>query len=378
MGPSYGGPFQSVRRLAQEQAKAGWQVGVRMPWSQEAEDHLRLWKPATCKVQGRIAIAALGWSRDIAKDLPRSQCEILHTHGLWMHASWVALAWKRRQKRPHVASVRGMLEHWAWNHHAWKKRPIWWLLEYRNLQSASLLHATSDQEAQSIRDRGLHSPIAVIPNGVDVPLLSDLHTHPTKTGAKTVLFLSRIHPKKGLPLLIEAWAKIRPHGWHLKIAGPDEDQHQSEIEHLVNAAGLGNEIFFLGPLQGDQKTQAFVQSDLFVLPTHSENFGIAIAEALAHGLPVITTHGTPWQSLEERECGWWVPTSPDAIALALKTAVELTPDERKTMGLNGRAWMQDRFGWPQIAREMNACYDWLLQRGDKPACIQQVTFKSHK
>jgi glycosyltransferase involved in cell wall biosynthesis len=369
MGPSYGGPFHSVRRLAQEQALAGWDVSVRMPWSQEAENHQQLWKPAKCEIRGCVSIKSIGWSQAVSQELPQADCEILHTHGLWMHSSWVALAWKRRWHRPHVASARGMLEAWAWNHHAWKKRPMWWLLEKRNLESASLLHATSHQEAQSFRNRGLKAPIAIIPNGVDIPMLPLSEERQSPKQIKTALFLSRLHPKKGLPLLIEAWSKIRPRDWQLRIAGPDEGGHQAVVEKMVNSAGLAQEIVFLGALEGQQKARAFFESDLFILPSHSENFGISVAEALAHGLPVITTQGTPWQSLETERCGWWVPVSIEGLATALKMATQLNEVERSEMGSRGRQWMENQFGWPQVASQMIMCYDWLLRAADKPVCI---------
>lgn len=369
MGPSYGGPFHSVRRLAQEQALAGWDVHVRMPFSVEAFKHKDQWEPVHCLVEGSVSPGGLGWSREIARTLPQSNAEVLHTHGLWMHASWVALAWKRRSNRPHVTSVRGMLEPWAWSHHAWKKRPIWWLLEKRNLASASLLHATSDQEAQSFRNRGLQAPIAIIPNGVDIPEMPALPHEDSPALTKTALFLSRLHPKKGLPMLIDSWAKIRPQGWRLQIVGPDEGGHRAEIESLIHSKGLTEVVQLTGPLEGPEKSQAYFDSRLFILPTHSENFGIAVAEALAHGLPVITTHGAPWKLLETERCGWWIPVDSDALASALHTATSTPNEELSAMGRRGQRAMRARFGWTAISTEMLRCYDWLLKRGDKPDCI---------
>ncbi len=366
MGPSYGGPFESVRRLAQEQIAQGWRVEVCMPWSTEAVAHRDQWLPVDCQISGHQSIKSLGWSSSLARELPNHACNILHTHGLWAHASWVALAWKRRSGRPHVASVRGMLEPWAWRHHAWKKRPLWWLIERRNLITAALLHATSEQEAISLRQRNLKSPIAIIPNGVDIPNLPD----PTsKSGHRTALFLSRLHPKKGLPMLIEAWARIRPKGWRLQIAGPDEANHRSALESLVRQAGLDTEIHFLGPLAGEAKTLAFIESDLFILPTHSENFGMAIAEALAHALPVITTQGAPWSLLQTEHCGWWTPTNVDGLTSALQEATCMNRDQLTQMGQLGRILMRDRFGWPTVARQMLDCYQWLREDGTRPSCV---------
>jgi glycosyltransferase involved in cell wall biosynthesis len=372
MGPSYGGPFQTVRKLAQAQVMAGQSVSVRMPWSSEAEAHRGDWAPVDVSVSGEIILPAFGWSPAYGRELLACRADLLHTHGIWQYPSWAAIAWKKRWRQPHVCSVRGMLEPWAWQHHAWKKRPVWWLWEKRNLESASLLHATSEQEAQSFRDRGLTAPIAIIPNGVDLALMPSeglkvqgrMSREP-----KTALFLSRIHPKKGLPLLLEAWARLKPAGWRLKIVGPDEGGHRAELERQVALLGLADGVRFSGPLTGTAKETAFRDSDLFVLPTHSENFGIAVAEAMAHGLPVIITHGAPWRMVEEESCGWWVPVSVDGIAAALDDATRKSPGELSAMGERGRAVVAKRFAWDKIAGEMIGCYRWVLGEGTKPGCV---------
>ncbi len=372
MGPSYGGPFESVRNLAKALCRAGHEIEVRMPWSEEAARHEADWKPAAVSVRGKIAAPPLGWSAQYGRELLAAEADLIHTHGLWLHPSWAALSWKAKFGRPHVVSVRGMLEPWAWRHRAWKKRPVWWLWERRNLESAALLHATSEQEAQSIRDRGLSAPIAIIPNGVVLPEAAS--KSPKSEGQKSeekkmALFLSRLHPKKGLPMLLEAWAKLRPEDWGLRIVGPDEGGHRAELERQVNLLGLEGEVVFEGALTGEAKEVAYREVDLFVLPTHSENFGIAVAEAMAHGLPVITTHGAPWKLLEEQGCGWWVPVSVEGIAAALEDALSRPPEELAAMGARGRRVVEERFSWDGIAQEMIACYEWLLGRGPKPACV---------
>lgn len=372
MGPSYGGPFQSVRRLAQAQMAAGWEVRVRMPWSAEAWQHRDDWLPVDCEVRGRQLPGGLDWSPALARDIPHFEGDLLHTHGLWTHASWVARAWKRGHPgRLHVASPRGMLEPWALEHHGWKKRPVWWLVERFNLQSAALLHATSTTEADNLRRLGLAPPIAVVPNGVDVPELSPLDTTTLQPPReRTALFLSRLHPKKGLPLLIEAWHKARPTGWRLVIAGPDEGGHRREIEEQIHQCGLTPVIQCVGPLNQEERSRAFAESELLVLPTHSENFGMAVAEALAHGVPVITTHGAPWELLQTGRCGWWVPVSIPALAQALAAATALPSEELRTMGARGRHLMREHFSWSAVANQLLECYQWLLSGGPPPAWVR--------
>ncbi|GAG43150.1 unnamed protein product, partial [marine sediment metagenome] len=208
-------------------------------------------------------------------------------------------------------STRGMLEPWAIRHKRWKKRLAWWLYQRRDLMRAACLHATAPSEAHNIRALGLGVPICMIPNGVDLPEIDPMagggrYEGPGHEGHKVALFLGRIHPKKGLPMLIEAWARIRPPNWVLWIAGPDESDHQTELAQRVVAASLSQVVLFLGPLDDPKKRSALLNANLLILPTHSENFGMVIAESLAHGLPVLTTTGAPWSMLPERGCGWWV------------------------------------------------------------------------
>jgi glycosyltransferase involved in cell wall biosynthesis len=161
-------------------------------------------------------------------------------------------------------------------------------------------------------------------------------------------------------MLIEAWARVRPEGWVLRIAGPDEAGHQNELEKAVCAAGLGKVVVFLGPLHDRMKTVAFSQADLFVLPTHSENFGIVIAEALAHGVPVLTTTGAPWPTLPILGCGWRVDPTVDGIAEGLRQATSLDSDTLQLMGARGRAFVSAEFSWRRVAKQMLAAYQELL------------------
>lgn len=369
MGPSYGGPFQSVRRLAQQQVGLGADVAMRMPWGDEAAAHKGDWAPVEVSVSGKVLLPMLTWSPEFRRELCAHEADILHSHGLWQYPSWVSMAWKKKHPgRHHVVSPRGMLQPWAWQHKAWKKRPMWNLVERRNLESASLLHATVPEEAAALRERGLKAPIAIIPNGVD--LVGTCEYSPAAGGVQTALFLSRIHPSKGLDLLLRAWAKVRPSNWQLHIAGPDEIGHLAELKKLAGSLGIAEHVRFSGVLRGDDKTSAFKQCDLFILPTHSENFGIVVAEALAHSRPVITTHGAPWKLLQTHDCGWWVPTNVCGISSALDDAISRPREQLVQMGQRGRLLVESQFNWPSIAAKMIDCYSWVRGEGEKPSCIQ--------
>jgi glycosyltransferase involved in cell wall biosynthesis len=255
-----------------------------------------------------------------------------------------------------------MLEPWALSHRRWKKRLAWCLYQRADLKKAAALHATAEAEATQFRSLGLANPITVIPNGVDVP---ELERSPySGQRIRTALFLSRLHPKKGLPLLVEAWAKIRPINWRMRVAGPDESGHAATVKELVRAAGLEKSWEFVGEIGDSQKWAVYERAHLFVLPSHSENFGMVVAEALAAGLPVIATQGCPWQGLENHSCGWWVASTVEALTHALQEAFATPDSELFAMGARGRSWMQAEFGWNMVAQRMTALYEEVFRRKD--------------
>ena len=301
---------------------------------------------------------------------PEKKPNLVHLHGLWSPSLLCrSLGWLFREV-PLVASTHGMLEPWAFAHKRWKKRVGWMLYQRALLERVDCLHATSEPEVENLRKLGVRKPIAVIPIGVEIPKKRTLDEARAGNRPYTALFLSRIHPKKGLPLLIEAWAEIQPEGWQMRVVGPDDGDHRSELQRRVADVGLDHQWTFESSLEGDDKWQAYREANLFILPTHSENFGIVVPEALASGLPVITTQGTPWQSLERERCGWWVPVSSESIGEALRDATSRSFEELAAMGERGRLLVECDYGWEHVAKQMIDCYRWILGDGSKPACVR--------
>ena len=289
---------------------------------------------------------------------------IVHDHGLWLPSNRIASAVASRSSVPRVVSARGMVSAWALAQGAAKKRLAWGLYQKRDLSRAALLHATSSGEAEALRALGLRVAIATIANGVDLP--PDDAPPSAASEVRTALFLGRLHPVKGLLDLVEAWARIRPAGWQLVLAGPDEDGHRSDVERALGEAGLTDTVSFTGPVDNDAKWPMYRRADLFVLPSHSENFGIVVAEALAARVPVLTTTGTPWASLATHRCGWWTPTGPDGITAALVEATTLSRDALRDMGERGYALVADQYSWRRAAQQMVEAYTWILNRGPRP------------
>jgi glycosyltransferase involved in cell wall biosynthesis len=253
---------------------------------------------------------------------------------------------------------------------AWKKRPFWWLAQRWALQAADCLHATASSEYAEIRAAGLKNPVAVIPNGIDVP---EPATMPARgaAGHGIVLSLGRIHPKKGLDRLVRAWALIEPElpTWRLRIVGPAEVGHDKELAALARTLGL-ERVSIEGPLYGAEKLRAYRDAELFVLPTRNENFALTVAEALAAEVPVISTRGAPWAGLDTERCGWWIDHGVAPLAAALRHAMTIGCAERRAMGARGRAWMARDFGWDRIAGDMLRVYSWLKFGGEPPRSVR--------
>jgi glycosyltransferase involved in cell wall biosynthesis len=371
--PEFGGPSRSNTALCSALAGAGVQVKLLsldfgkkfkapiFPSSQKVQTHL-----VPCHASKKLRVQWAPEFKQVLRSLlNNTDQKVIHDNGLWSFTNHATATVARERGVPLVLSTRGMLTPWAIKYKALKKWLGWHLFQHRNLLTASLFHATSPEEAEGIRQLGLRQPIAIIPNGVVLP-----ETWAEEVGqGKTALFLGRVHPVKGLLPLVEAWSRVRPKGWRMIIAGPDEENHQADVQAALQRAGLSAQFHFAGLVDGQAKTRLFREADLFILPSYSENFSMAVAEALAHGLPVLTTKGTPWKELPARNCGWWVDVSVDGLAGALEEATRVDACKLREMGQEGRRLVEERFSWEKIGVEMRSVYEWILGVGPKPACV---------
>lgn len=292
---------------------------------------------------------------------------LVHNHSLWMMPNVYPAAAISGTRCKLIVSPRGTLSDHALARSAVLKKLFWWLMQGPAVARAHAFHATSQAEYLDIRKMGFSQPVAIVPNGVDVP---EAALGSSKT-TRRLLFLGRLHPIKGLSDLLKAWRLLAAeHGdWELVIAGPDNDGYQAELERM--AAELDIErCQFIGPVYGAGKLRAYREADLYVLPTLSENFGMTVAEALAAGTPVITTRNAPWQGLVANDAGWWIEGGVDALIAGLGEALKTSPAELSSMGARGRQWMMQDFSWDAIAQDMASFYDWVLNGGDKPDCVE--------
>lgn len=304
-----------------------------------------------------------GLKREFGQFVDKIKPDIIHIHGLWVSAVHLACVIARQKKIPYIIAPRGMLEPWAINYKKWKKIIALFLYQREDLKKAGVLHATSEKEKSQIQLLGFSQKIVVSPNIIMFP-----ESTPSciirEDGKKIILFLSRIHPVKGLLILVEAAFHLKKMGllseWHVEYAGPDYELHLKEVQGRIASLGLENDFSYLGNLDDEHKWGAYSRADLFVLPTYSENFGVVILEALYAGIPVITTKGTPWEELEIEQCGKWIDIGVEPLVVALQELMSLSDCEREIMGENGRKLVERQYTWEGVAEKMCKAYDGIL------------------
>ena len=285
---------------------------------------------------------------------------VVHINCCWQPESAFVQKWASDMGYKTVYTPHGMLEPWILHRHYWtRKVPALLLYQKAAIKRADVIHATAESERQNLLSLGYNKNVIVIPNGIDVRQIELKDGWEKKN---TLLFLSRIHVKKGIDMLINAVAELKEamNGYQVLIAGEGDAGYIAELKNLAKQKGVNDIVQFIGGVYGDAKWELYRNADVFVLPTHSENFGIVVAEALASGTPVITTTGTPWDELNTKQCGWWVACSQDDITNAVRSAIKSTDEELKVMGQKGRQLIEERYSVESVTLRMKSLYGWLV------------------
>jgi len=298
---------------------------------------------------------------------------LVHIHALWTPILHRVSNWAHARSIPVVWSPHGMITPWAMKNKRLKKWLGWHLYQKCDLQRAALLHATAQSEVEDIRRMGLKNKVVVAPLGVRI---QKSKCEVEERNGKTLLFVSRVQRKKGLPMLLDAWARLPAEikkDWHIRIVGPDEGGHVAELMAQCDRLDLSYspshpspltphlspDVEFVGPKFGNDLTHEYASADLFVLPTHSENFGSVVIESLAQGVPVICTKGAPWEELETRHCGRWVDIGVEPLTAALSELLNLSDSERREMGERGMKLVEEKYTWEAVAGTMLKGYEGL-------------------
>ncbi|MGO8698095.1 MAG: glycosyltransferase [Limisphaerales bacterium] len=421
-----GGIFESVRRLVQSQTAHRVNARVLGGRDEFTDADLAAWHPVPVQAFAPTGLRQFGYSPRFLEELWDFKPDILHSHGLWVYPSMATNSYCSKSHQPYVVSAHGMLDPWAMRNSRWKKAIAYFLFEGSHLRRARCLHALCESEARAMRELKLKNAIAIIPNGIDLPESREQKAESRnppwhgiiEPGRKVLLFLSRIHPKKGLVNLLKAWAEVRRSElrgqrsgeWVLAIAGWDQGGHEAELKKLATELGLawadvrkqkaesGNEsqlsasqhfsvsdfhlpfqvsafqissfsVLFLGPQFGAAKDACYANCDAFVLPSVSEGLPMVILEAWAYGKPVIMTLECNLPEGFSARAALKIGSNSESMATGLSEFLRMTDTERAEMGRRGHVLAADRFAWPKIGAQMKEVYEWMLGGGPKPGCV---------
>ena len=352
----YGGPSKSVYELSRALAAADHEVELLT--TDPSPDTLRREGALTIRTFHRQWPDSLCRSSHLRRYLRLEGADVIHHHALWLRTLHYAHRAAVLGRVPLVVSPRGMMSRWAWHHHGMRKRLAQFLVHPGAFGHVRGWHATSEAEAAEIRARGFTQPVCIAPNGVAAPDPADLaaaarrwHALCPETDERPVaLFYSRFHRKKRLLELIDTWAERGPRDWLLLIVGIPEEYTVTMLEdYVLRTAGNRRIRVF----SGGGVPAPYAVASLFLLPSHSENFGLAIAEALAHGVPALVTDSTPWLALNGAG-GWCVPWSD--YGAALDAAVAEGPERLRARGARARDWVLREYSWERPARELAEFY----------------------
>ena len=354
LAEEYGGPARSVQGLV-----AALELNGIEAWLVSLEDGGNPWIKGISNYRCFGLKGSKGVRQKMELLIDEVSPDIIQTHDFWMPKLHACCAAARRKGVPYIITPRGSLEKWSLRQKWWKKYPALWTYQGYDMRHALAIHATAESEASQCRKFCGNTLVYINTNGLSLPSSPQKYSK-NPNGQRKALFISRIHKKKGLLELVQAWALVRPKGWVFEVVGTDTDGYQKVVEEAVLRKGLVSDFVFSGPVSDADKWRKYASADLFVLPTHSENFGIVIAEALYAGLPVITTKGAPWEDIVKTKSGWWVDDAPGALASALADATSKREEELHDMGVRGHKLILDKYSWNGIVKELIEKYKELL------------------
>jgi glycosyltransferase involved in cell wall biosynthesis len=370
-----GGIFEAERKL-QQHLQAGMRIEVGVIGLQDAytEADREAWSPlapVTLPVSGPHAF---GYASGFTRALIDSEADLAYSVGLWKAPSLSVLQWSNQTGKPFIVAPHGMLDLWAVRNSGLKKRVAGWFFQNSQLRKAACLRALCESEAESIHAYGLTNPVCVIPNGVDLPNRSTgQEQRPAffPTDKKVLLYLGRLHPKKGLVNLLTAWKSARPFGrdWILVIAGWDQVGHEAELKRKASELGVADSILFPGPRFGGDKEACYRSCDIFILPSVSEGLPMVVLEAWAYAKPVIMTPACNLPEGFAARAAMRVEPTLTGLIEGLRIAFELSSEEMRAMGERGRVLAENIFTWPKVSEQMASVYKWVLGQGAKPDCV---------
>ena len=361
-----GGPSRSVPLLAKGLAELGVDITLMTIRSENMNIH------ALEGTTVKLKVLEPSFSRtEIAKYLTKEKFELIQIQSMWDFPYHKVMVEARRLGIPYIVTPRGMLEPWSLSQKKWKKKLAWWLYQRHDVQKSACVFTTAKMEAEHLSEVVFTTCKAVIPNGIETD------AYPCKTSVdgvkRQVLFLGRIHVKKGIELLLKAWKRIHSDylDWQLLVVGNGEAEYIHSLEMKVESLELKDSIKILPPVFGEAKIKVYQESALFCLPSYSENFGMVIAEAMSCGTPVITTTNCPWEILNKTSTGWCIDLNVGNLEKTLREAMRMDANALYNMGQKASKLIVDNFDYRSVTRKILRLYEWLLNSGEKPELVYE-------
>ena len=380
-----GGPSRSVPMLVKGLAEVGVDITLMTYWSDDMNTH------ALDGTSAKLKVLRPDFSRSQMEEYIISEkFDVIQLQSMWDLRYHIVAKTARKHRIPYIITPRGMLEPWCLSQKKWKKKLAMALYQMKDIKRSACVFTTAEMEALHVRDLGVDVPMVVIPNGIETD------GYPCRISKdkvkKQILFLSRIHIKKGIELLIDAFDRIIKKNadmddWTVAIVGNGEEGYIRELKRKVEGLNLRDKVKILAPVFGDAKVKLYQESSIFCLPSYSENFGMVIAEAMSCGVPCITTNGTPWQLLngevstmganldilgKNRKTGWCIDLNVDNLEKVLLEAMTMKTEALYEMGQKGNLLVQENFNYKSVARKVMQLYSWLLDGGQAPAFVYEI------
>lgn len=361
---THGGPSRSVPMLVKGLAEVGVDITLMTVRSEQMNTH------ALDGASAKLHILDSFDTKEVEEYVKAEKFEIIQIQSMWDPRYHKLVKIAQKLNIPYLITPRGMLEPWSLTQSKWKKKLAMLLYQKADLQKAACIFTTADMEAQHVHDLGINVPCSVIPNGIET------EGYPCRNNdydvKKQVLFLSRIHVKKGIELLLEAWKRIQTDypEWILKIVGNGEDAYICSLKVKVKELNLDGYVQISEPVFGKAKIDLYQSSSLFCLPSFSENFGMVIAEAMSCGVPVITTTNCPWEILNETNTGWCIDLSVENLEKALREAMSMDAVELYEKGQQSSKLVFENFNYRNVAKRTADLYQWIFKGGETPDYIR--------
>lgn len=365
-----GGPSRSVPMLVRGLAEVGVDITLMTIRSENMNTH------ALDGTSAKLKILEPGFSmHELENYVLSEEFSLIQMQSVWEIPYHKLAKIAQKNHIPYIITPRGMLEPWSLSQKRWKKKIALMLYQMKDLKRASCIFTTAEMEAMHLRDLGINVPVSIIPNGI----ATDGYACRTSIQGvkKQILFLSRVHVKKGIELLIDAFVRLHASfpDWSVIIVGNGDTTYIKSLEQKVESLDLQDCIKILPPVFGDAKTNLYKESSLFCLPSYSENFGMVIAEAMSCGVPVITTNGTPWQLLngdttsmgasldilgDEKRTGWCIELSVENLMKTLREAMSMDSTILYEMGQRGSLLVNENFNYHKVAEKTKRLYEWIV------------------